>query len=86
MILDILILADNRIRHTTLYLMVLDCNFVVWSMCLVVSYLIFAYHITSRCLLHHASLTHVVLEHNMFYHGLCYIMYFCKKRLKNNVI
>ena len=25
MILDILILVDNRLRHTTLYLMVLDC-------------------------------------------------------------
>ena len=25
MILDILILADNRLRHTTLYLMVYDC-------------------------------------------------------------
>ena len=65
---------------------------------LVVSYLIFAYYITSTCLLYHAIVIHVVLEHNMFYQGLCYMIryytsvkhdllhhvFFAKNKLKNN--
>ena len=36
---------------------------------LVVSCLNPADYLTSTCLLYHARLTHVVLEHTMFYHG-----------------
>ena len=75
MIFDILILAENKLRHTTLYLMVLlDCILSYRAGIWLSVTLSFAYYITSKCLLYHASLTHVVLEHNMFYHELCYMV------------